>query len=285
MGDSNGYQPPTELIVNAMSHLATEHALGHANGPKANLERMFQDRLCKLLNDMTIWSGWTWRREVRYQTLALRNVQTIAVDLLGQDRDGRHSAAIELKYVPTRQNGNSAPDPLAFPYDLLKDCLKIELLATAHSTPVNKDFARTPSFGYSIGLTNVPRILNGTMRGWSRNYLSALRAENAKEGARFSLGPCKIKSMPQKKTIEGVIFTNKRHNISLGKSWNGSWSQFGGTDFHFIMLSTDLSSGPPAYGHDIDDSHYIPFLTEQTRDDALQKAKDIRKISGRSSGV
>ena len=279
------HQPPTDLIINAMSQLATENALGSSNDATATLESMFQNRLCKLLNDMTILSGWTWKREVRYQTLALRNVQTIAVDLLGQDREGRHSAAIELKYVPTRQNGNSAPDPLAFPYDLLKDCLKIELLATAHSTPVNKDFARTPSFGYSIGLTNVPRILNGTMRGWSRNYLSALRAENAKEGASFSLGPCKIKSMPQKKTIEGVIFTNKRHHISLGKSWNGRWSKFGDKGFQFIMLSTDLGNGPPAYDHDIDDSHYIPFLTEQARDDALQKAKDIRKISGRASEV
>ncbi len=284
MDNSNGYQPPTEQIVNAMSHLATENALGYANGPIATLERMFQEKLCKLLNDMTIWSGWTWVREVRYQTQALRNAQTIAVDILGKDCDGRHTAAIELKYVPTEQNGNHAPDPLAFPYDLLKDCLKIELLATAHSKPVNKDFVRAPSFGYSIGLTNVPRILNGTMKGWSRNYMSALSAEKAKEASSFSLGPCIIESMPQA-TLDGVVYTNRRHHISLGKAWNGKWAKFGDNGFHFIMMSTDFRNESPSYIHKIEDSHYIPFLTEQARDDALQKAKYIRKMPGRSSGL
>jgi len=272
----NPHQPPTELIVEAMSHLATEDPLGFAGEPQANLESAFQNRLCAILNDMTTQSGWTWRREVTYKTLALRNAQAIAIDILGQDRDGRHSAAIELKYVPTVREGNRASDPLAFPYDLLKDCLKIELLATKHSEPVNVGFISKPSFGYSIGLTNVPRVLNGRMRGWSRNYLLALCAERAKEGASFGLGPCKLESRPQA-TLEGVIYKNERHHISLGKSWSGRWSKFGETDFHFIMMSTDFCNEPPSYTHVIDDSHYIPFLTKETRDHALQKASDMRK--------
>ena len=277
MEDSNGYQPPTELIVNAMSHLATENALGHANGPKATLERMFQDRLCELLNQAAAQSGWSWQREIRYRTHSLRNKKAIAVDILGQDLDGRHTAAIELKYVPTDQNGNHAPNPLAFPYDLLKDCLKIELLSTQHTIPVKPDFPGTPSFGYSIGLTNVPGILNGTMGGWSRNYLLALCAEKAKESVNFTIGPCIIESLPQA-TLEGVIYTNKRHHISLGAAWNGKWSKFGNKGFHFIMMSTDFGDKQVEYSHDPDDSHYIPFLREDVRAHAQRRTAEIKKM-------
>lgn len=277
MADSNEYRPPTELIVNAMSNLATENALGSANDPIGTLERMFQDRLCKLLNDQTTPSGWTWRREISYRTRALRNAQTISVDIMGQDRNGRHSAAIELKYVPTEQHGNRAPNPHAFPYDLLKDCLKIELLATEHSKPLNRDFVSTPSFGYSIGLTNVPGILNGTMGGWSRNYLLALSAGEAREGSRFSLGPCVIESLPQA-TLDGVVYTNRRHHISLGKAWNGKWSKFGDKGFYFIMMSTDFRDEPVNYTHDPEDSHYIPFLREDVRTHALQRTAEIKKM-------
>lgn len=277
MEDSTGYQPPTELIVNAMSHLATENALGYANGPVATLERMFQDRLCELLNQATVQSGWSWQREIRYRTHSLRNKKAIAVDILGQHLDGKHTAAIELKYVPTDQNGNHAPNPLAFPYDLLKDCLKIELLSTKNSIPVNPEFTKTPSFGYSIGLTNVPGILNGTMGGWSRNYLLALCAEKAKESASFTIGPCIIESLRQS-TLEGVIYTNKRHHISLGTAWNGKWSKFGNKGFHFIMMSTDFREKQVEYSHDPDDSHYIPFLREDVRAHAQRRTAEIKKM-------
>jgi hypothetical protein len=277
MEDSNGYQPPTKLIVNAMSQLATENALGYANGPIATLERMFQDRLCELLNQATVQSGWSWQREIRYRTNSLRNKKAIAVDILGQDLDGKHSAAIELKYVPTNQNGNHAPNPLAFPYDLLKDCLKIELLSTQRTTPVKPELTKTPTFGYSIGLTNVDRILDGTMKGWSRNYLLALCAEQAKESVNFTIGPCIIESLPQA-TLEGVIYTNKRHHISLGAAWNGKWSKFGNKGFHFIMMSTDFRDKQVEYSHDLDDSHYIPFLREDVRAHAQRRTAEIKKM-------
>ena len=187
-------QPPTQQILDAMAKLAEENVLGYANGATETLERMFQDRLCDLLNLGAVESGWTWQREIRFRTQALRNAESVSVDIFGRDRDGQDRAAIELKYVPTRQIGHHAPNPPAFPYDLIKDCLKVELLASGHSTPVDGSFAGRPAFGYAIGLTNVPKIINGTMKGWSRHFLSALRPGMAMDGGAFPLGPCMIES-------------------------------------------------------------------------------------------
>jgi hypothetical protein len=282
MSGSSQLQPPAELILGAMSILTQKDALGYSSDPTESLESRFQFELCEVLNAERNKSGWSWEREFKYATGALRNKKSISIDLFGMHDDGRHSAAIELKYVPTRRQGNQAPNPLAFPYDLLKDCLKIELLATHHATPVKPDFPGTLSFGYAIGLTNVQRILNGRMKGWSRNYLKALFAEKETTGAGFTLGPCIIESMPQA-TLDGVVYTNERHHISLGAAWNGKWSNFGDGNFHFIMMSTDFRDKEVKYDHNADDSHYIPFLRPDVRAHALQRTAEIRKMRSGSS--
>lgn len=259
-----------------MLRLARENPLGFSNGQQEDLESLFQQRLCCLLNDRENESGWCWRREIRYQTRALRNMKAMSVDVFGEAGDGRHSAAIELKYVPTRQGEKRAPNPAAFPYDLLKDCLKIELLASGHSRAVESSSYETPSFGYVIAMTNVPRILSGTMRGWSQNYLAAL-CPTQRNGEGFTLGPCQIETWSPK-NLEKVIYSHKRHHLSLGKTWNGRWTRFGDTDFRFVMLSTDFRDAPSVYHHSAQDSRYIPFLNYDTRKDALRKAAALRGV-------
>lgn len=189
---------PTALIVDAMSRLAVQakdDPIGYSKDTPDKLEKKFQRELCKLLNDQTPKSGWTWQQEVKYRTCALRNRGAIFVDIVGRYRDSGNCAAIELKYVPTRRNDKRAPNPLAFPYDLLKDCLKIELIPTERCEPIDQNYQKQLVFGYSIGLTNVLGILNGTMQGWSQNFLALLQPGAVNEDSNeFFIGPCMIEA-------------------------------------------------------------------------------------------
>ncbi len=272
--------PPTALIADAMFRLsvqAKDDPLGYSQEPSEKLEKKFQLEFCKLLNELTPKSGWTWRQEVKYRTYALRNKGTISIDIVGRYRSSGNSAAIELKYVPTRQDDKGAPNPLAFPYDLLKDCLKIELIPTEHCEPVEQTSYDQLAFGYSIGLTNFSGILNETMQGWSKNFLAMLQPREASEnGNDFSIGPCTIEAFSPN-AIEEVIYARKRHHVSLGMTWTGKWTRFGDTNFHYVMLSTTFDRSPK-YLHCVYDSKFIPFLTDKVRDYALRKAADLGKI-------
>lgn len=273
--------PPTALIAEAMSRLAGQtkkDPLGYSQGTSANLEKKFQKQLCVLLNEQTTVSGWTWQQEVRYRTRALRNQGFISVDIVGKYRDSGNSAAIELKYVPTRQKDNRAPNPLAFPYDLLKDCLKVELISTEHCKPIEQNSQEKLVFGYSIGLTNVSGILHGTMQGWSQNFLAILQpGEAGQNGNDFLIGPCMIEAFSPN-ALDKVLYVRKRHHISLGMNWTGKWTWFGDTAFRYVMLSTKFDN-MPRYLHCIADSRVIPFLTDEVRDDALRKAADLAEVT------
>lgn len=273
MEDSQNMLPLTAIIMDAMSKLEEGGTLGFANEDKKLLENAFQDRLCQILNDISADCGWVWSREGRFRTQALRNTEDIYIDLIGAHAEHQKCAAIELKYVPTQRDGNRASDAPAFAYDVLKDCLKLELTTHNDCEAVNPDNDFPVAFGFSIGLTNVPNILNGKMGGWSQNYLSALQAKLMdKNNSSFTLGPCIIESY-SKNNLDGVIYRNRRHHISLGHPWTGQWAKFGDTDFHFIMLASNFSDTSSNYQHDIQDSKYIPFLSDVARKDAVQKSK------------
>jgi hypothetical protein len=273
--------PPTDLIIEAMSQLSKKDKLGHANQPRKDLELAFQIRLCELLNVQN--SGWKWRREFGYKTGALRNHRNISIDLVGNHESENKYAAVELKYAPTKENGAGGSDPLAFPYDLLKDCLKIELLNSDLCEPKNGTSPSRFDFGYSIGLTNIPRIVNCSMQGWSRNYTSTISADGvASTGNCFSFGPCQIETVEKKgntSELERIIYKKglARHHISLGMKWSAQWLDFPKpenlTPFKYILLSTLFGDNGPSYTHDHDSSEFVPFLKTATRNEAMKIAE------------
>lgn len=262
---------PTKFINIAMSELACMNVLGPANGAKSELEEAFQINLCKILNDKKEKSHWTWEREVGYETSALRNKHRIKIDIVGKHKDG-DTAAIELKYVPTGIKNNQASDAPAFPYDLLKDCVKIELIPANQCCAVLHDAPSDITFGYSLGITNVPKILNGNLEGWSKNYHEKIIQRG--DGGKFSFGPCLIESY-SKNNICGVVYRNKRHHIYLGMQWIGEWFNFGETGSKYVMLSTSFKEARPDYRDKLDDPSIIPFLNPITRSEADRRAAEL----------
>jgi hypothetical protein len=180
----------------------------------------------------------------------------------------KNSAAIELKYAPTADGNDGGSDPYAFPYDLLKDCLKIELISTGACEPVVPTPRWPVTYGYSIGLTNIPSILDrGLQRSWSRFYMNTIFPDKLAGIERpFSFGPCRILTVSARNLHSVIYHPDKmRHHISLGSKWNGQWKNFGATGFKFVMLSSAFGGNCPTYAHEIDNSDFIPFLTEKSR--------------------
>jgi hypothetical protein len=260
-----------------------EQSFGLSNGPPAEMERKFQLALCELLNQQEISSGWKWSREEKYKTAALRNNNEISIDLMGT-YNGAYRAAIELKYVPTSQKTGKAQDAYAFPYDVLKDCLKTELTAT--NLCQSKNSLPPVIFGYSIGLTNDTRILTGAIQGWSINYMERLLPDETSAGrSEFSFGPCSIFTVSEV-NLQRVIYhpATRRHHIILGSKWTGKWFDFNDKGFKFVMLSSDFTEKTPSYGNIKNDqtyiaepSRFVPFLTPELRAMALEKGIEIQR--------
>ena len=244
------------------------------------LEHAFQKALRKSLRDLTKEVGWEWWREQPLQTDALTNRQRINVDIMGKDRGG-DAVAIELKYVTlARSKDKEAFEPPndapAFPYDVVKDALKVELLLQ-HEAGLEEANAK-PVYGVSIALTNDSRFWGGSNKppqGWSRNFGNAF----VKDGRL----PRVIKTNGS--NPDNCIFKQKRCHISLGLAWDLSWHHFSDVDkfpdnaakFKYALLAPNTACQKDdgvweiQYRHDKDDSAYIPFLSNETRERFFDK--------------
>ena len=131
-------------------------------------------------------NGWQWQREARLATDCLINERGVSIDIMGL-HDAHGILAIELKYVTAtycrkcKYNCDKPSNEPAFPYDIAKDCLKIELLmkrlAKPRQAPFTEHMQDIPSYlvtGYVIALTSWPGYwgANGTgqPRDWARHF-------------------------------------------------------------------------------------------------------------------
>src|SRR5438067_1181956 len=118
-------------VVGAMKALGEEGVVfGSEDRQKGEDE--FQLSLGKKLEQMTGSDRWSWRywrrNEEKFETAALTNKKTIKVDIVGRHPE-KGMIAIELKYAPASPRRGDVPgDPPAFPYNLAKDCLRLDLL-------------------------------------------------------------------------------------------------------------------------------------------------------------
>jgi len=275
------------LINEAMELLAETNGNFGRTGPdstREELEEAFQIALRQALNELSRrrGNGWTWCREVRIPTDKLANEGQIIVDILGRHAD-RGMVPIELKYVTMRQaNGGVRPpsDAPAFPYDVLKDCLRCDLLLSGMiPCGVASNCGECGAIGLPkivhaavIGLTDFSRYWdrndNYKNRSWARNSFEILRREeNEFTGI--------VKT--QTTNLNESIYARDRCHLSFGYEWRREWRDYL-KPFRYVYLRPSGTTQVPAYNHpddlDPDDSAYVPFMSVDARE-VFYRLKEI----------
>ncbi|MGJ4890353.1 hypothetical protein ACQR1Y_19300 [Bradyrhizobium sp. HKCCYLRH3099] len=262
-----------QTLVDAMRTLAEAGAIFGLESSRHG-EQEFQIALGRRLERMTGSDGWTWRygneNEEQYETGTLVNKGRIEIDLVGR-HDEKGMVAIELKYVPVSLNRRVPNDPPAFPYDLAKDCLRLDLLRAGHCMPAGRlssyavpDRLQT----YAIGMTNWPDywLASKPKLGWASHFFDAIRPP-----VRFE-GLIKTKGANPENTI-----ALKRCHIAFGRSWTGEWHSYI-EPFRYLILRPE-SDLEPRWTHDQlpadEQSATVPFLNTDARDGWRQRARKM----------
>ena len=210
---------------------------------EADFENAFGDCLAQI----TEQDGWKWRYRTaggqeRFATDALTNEGHIDVDIVGR-HPSQGAIAIELKYVPIRPpkagSGQWSPsDKPAFPWDIAKDCLKLELLrggkcsrVAGHSPLPNPNALQI----YVLGLTNCSDYWEGDgPLSWSANFVRPMRCRPV----RFERGLVRTTG------TYNAVFGQERCHIAFGLNWVGDWSTYSSqtgtvSQFRYLLLNPD----------------------------------------------
>lgn len=216
-----------------------------------NNEEKFKNNLVNYLNGIN--NGWRWKTEQSFSTNALANEQEIFYDLFGVNNE--KAFIIELKHVICNNQGIPHDAP-AFPYDVLKDCVKIELLIRKSIDESNK-FKNIS--GASIGLTNFIRYWdeNYETTGWASNYIRKIKPQDISNANGI------LRTNTTEANEFARIYTNKRCHISLGLNWNGEWRNTEVENYRYLILTTFDKN--PEYQHDPESSDTIPFINPEAR--------------------
>jgi hypothetical protein len=252
-----------QTILDAMQALG-EAGLIFGSTDSRKGESEFQLKLGRKLEEMTESDGWSWRyanNEERFKTMALKNQQTIKVDVVGRHRT-KGMVAIELKYVKKAKTG-APSDPHAFPWDVAKDCLKLELLRAGHCTSAAGSALPDPNNLqiYVIAVTDWPFFWSGNKRlGWATNFVDAMRAIPVLfEGLIQTTGG----------DPDNTIFAQGRCHIAFGLSWTGEWRQ--AEQFRYLLLRPKSDAKPQWTHHQklsVDEqSAVFPFLRDDAREE------------------
>jgi hypothetical protein len=270
------HQEVLGVIHSAMQDLSAANPhFGFTGSESRSLEKGFQEKLKKSLEAVTTDQVWDWQREWRLEVDALPNEKRIEVDIVGQCED--LLVAIELKYVTNRLGKDRPSDPPAFAYDLLLDCVKLEIVA---QTPLDQRPHKTRRFlAVVIGLTNSKILWESRYRSdnWARDYQSVIRDTESSRGA-MKIDPGVIKTV-KKNNLEGTIFLNGRHHLSLGYTWCGGWRNYGKEGFRYLMVSSYFKDQceEPKFLHELTDPSVLPFRSPKAREEALSKRAALKK--------
>ena len=221
-------------------------------------EAHFRDILITRASE--VMKDWSWKKEQVFECGILNNNQSIKIDLVAKNKHTNDSIVIELKYAKP-----DAGDRIAFPYDVLWDCAKIEtMLSDGQTKPYRLSTSGdhpVVTYGICIFLSCLKGHFHGESwgkRAWSRNYFHALRNENPITGH--------IRTHEQRKGLDNVIFNNNRPHISLGLDWTREIVlEFNDNDDSYGLVLLTPNIKPFYYQHSSNDIRTIPFLNEETR--------------------
>lgn len=230
--------------------------------PEFDNEEEFKNELAHRLDDEY---GWQWETEKRFLTNRLANEQEISYDLFGVKNN--KAFIIELKHVICNEQG-IPNNPPAFPYDVLKDCVKIELAIGRNLAECN-EFEEI--YGISIGLSNFTKYWDQEYQAanWASNYIEKIKPNNIIDTTGI------IRTNVNEGNEFTRIYRNRRCHISLGLKWNGEWRGTEKNNWKYLILTTDDKN--PEYQHDPESSDTIPFINENGKRNFLAK-RNLRQI-------
>ena len=269
-----------QTIMAAMQALGDAGLIfGSTNSQKG--EHEFQGELGRTLARMTEDDGWTWRHshhgmEEVFETSALPNEETIAIDLVGRhEKEGL--VAIELKLAL-----DPYPDPPAFPYTVAKDCLKLDLLRAGRCKPTKRSSPLPDQLHtYAIALTDCAYYWESEKRSaWGRDFVDRLR-----------VAPICLEGLIKTKggNPANTIFNGKRCHIAFGQAWHGQWHHYSSETpadrLRFLLLQPRPKTAP-VWTHDqksiTEQSAIIPFLNDASRQEFQRQNREwkSRKKAG-----
>lgn len=242
----NEYNDLVELI---------DHHLASINESFSS-ESKLRNNLKEYLNKLNI--GWQWVTEKSFRTNRLTNEKEIFFDLFGI-KDNK-AFIIELKHVKCNKQGIPHDRP-AFSYDVLKDCVKIEL-AIGKSLIESNEFEKI--YGISIGLTNYSGYWdeNYQTTGWAKNYILKIKPNTVNDIRGI------INTHIGGNNEFSTIYKNRRCHISFGLIWNGKWRNTRMKDYRCLILTTRDTN--PEYLHNPDSSNTIPFIKPKGKETFLK---------------
>lgn len=226
-------------------------------------EQQLRDALCHHLNHRIDKGNWDWRVEEPFQTDCLANNERVYFDIMGQrsiDKNGGNEIfLVELKYVPVNIERGRPHDTPAFAYDVLKDCVKIELAIGGRAIR-NEVFSKIS--GMSIGITNYTGYWdnNGSHNGWARNFRRKINPYN-NECLIFNGLTHTVPSHSAWITI----YNCRRCHISLGLEWQGEWIDLKGDHKEYKFLIINPKNNDFSYQHHALSSDTIPFLDPRAK--------------------
>jgi hypothetical protein len=263
-----------QTIVDAMQALADAGSIfGTENSRKG--EDQFQRALGEKLEQMTGSDGWRWRygydNEEQFETTTLVNKERIEVDIVGRHSE-KGMVAIELKYVPVSPRRRAPSDPPAFPYDVAKDCLRLDLLRAGYCKPAGypiPDKLQT----YAIGMTNWPDywLDSNAKGGWATNFYNAIRPPVRFEDVIKTTG----------RNSDNTIAL-KRCHIAFGLAWTGEWRSYR-EQFRYLILRPDSDAKPQWTHHQQpadEQSATVPFLNGDSSEGWRQRAIKAGHLRG-----
>lgn len=260
-----------KIIYEAMNALGQTGVIFGSENPQKG-ESEFQSALGRKLAQLTAPDGWVWQhsgspeKERRFKTDALSNEDTIAIDIFGENHLAGNSVAIELKYVPAPPK-----DKYAFPWDVAKDCLKLDLLQSGSCKPALTSKLQT----YVLAMTNWQKYWSSAGKfGWASNFMNVMRSEPV-----CFRGLIKTTS----RNPDNAIFKQKRCHIALGRNWSGEWRTYGSVgraeEWRYLLLRPELDVQPQWKHHNEEcldqQSRIIPFLNRESRSEWAARRKQF----------
>lgn len=257
----------SDRLIEAMRILASTHPdFGRDGKGEYRFQVELQQVLAKNL-------GLETEREVRFPSSRFLNRKEIIADHV-VDCNGV-KLTIELKYV-YRQGSGRPKEAQGFPYDVIKDCAKVETL-------IDDELGQAAAIrdGIVIGLTDFDFWDSRNRDWWSKNYLLQEHS-----GWRSVVAPRLFETVLTKRRscIHPGVSVDKRFHVVLTHNWEYRWFDYN-HHFRFLMLRRSRSQSNRALW--IPDAAWLlvtlPFRDSRHRDDAL-KRKELFKASYELNG-
>lgn len=241
-----------DRIIQVMDALSQNHQNFNANVGNEGGERAFRIALLHALNQK-FKSEYEWCSEQLFNSGFSLPQNNMRLDIVGKPlyRDGQ-SVYIELKYHATIAGRVTVADGAAVPYNIIKDCLRLEIAAcNIHPVPLC----------FVIALTNWSNAWSGGAgNAWSHEFRVALHRDNP-----IVVGQAVYETHGN--NINNVRLRNGRLNVSLGNAWTGGWYDYGtlqdGANFRYLILQKDGMNS--FYTHNTECYVTIPFMREDVK--------------------